>query len=260
MVLSPSGKQTISVDSQNSESDEEEELDFQDDDSEALLLLLRIAHVQFVGIPKTLPYETLFPVAVLVDQYECAELIQPWVQNWLANEKSKSLELGKSKWLFIVWALGREAVLHELAGKCVNEVMHYGDQPNASSYDILKTNKFLKSPSPPLLIDQIKSVSLHSKILIELQRVSSNVASRKSNHYQTWYIKLCKASNESSPKACRLSYQHSYPMPSDASMTTGVEMLYLMGLTNLLEMELWSIKVQMWFVNAWIVFFGRWQR
>lgn len=149
MVVALSGDQTVSVDS---ESDEEPELDFQDDDSEALLLLLRIAHVQFVGIPTTLPYKTLLSVAVIVDQYDCVEFIQPWVQNWLANENSESLKEGQTNWLFIAWALGRETVLQNLAKKCVRDVLYAGSIPYSSLYTFLQPGNFLEGPSPPLLI------------------------------------------------------------------------------------------------------------
>jgi hypothetical protein len=47
-----------------------EEVDFSDDNGEALLILLRIAHLRFHDTPTTLAYQTLLQVAVLCDQYQ----------------------------------------------------------------------------------------------------------------------------------------------------------------------------------------------
>jgi hypothetical protein len=45
-------------------------LNFAEDDGEALLILLRIAHLQYKEIPATLPYDRLLNLAILVDQYD----------------------------------------------------------------------------------------------------------------------------------------------------------------------------------------------
>jgi hypothetical protein len=52
------------------------EVDFQDDNGEALLLLLRIAHLHYNDIPTTLAYKTLLDIAVLCDHYSCVELVE----------------------------------------------------------------------------------------------------------------------------------------------------------------------------------------
>ncbi|CAG8974922.1 hypothetical protein HYALB_00006709 [Hymenoscyphus albidus] len=87
-----------------------------EDDSEALLILLKIAHVQFANIPTKLPFDKLLAVAVLVDLYDCVELIMPWVQSWVADEATESMKDGQESWLFIAWVFGREEVFVNLAG------------------------------------------------------------------------------------------------------------------------------------------------
>ena len=65
-----------------------EEVDFSDDNGEALLILLRIAHLRFHDTPTTLAYQTLLQVAVLCDQYQCINLVRPWLPQWLADENN----------------------------------------------------------------------------------------------------------------------------------------------------------------------------
>jgi hypothetical protein len=68
-----------------------EELDFTGDNGEALLILLRIAHLRFQDNPSTLPYQTLLQIAVLCDQYQCINLVRPLLPQWLADEETWSL-------------------------------------------------------------------------------------------------------------------------------------------------------------------------
>lgn len=62
------------------------ELDFTEDNPEALLVLLRIAHLQFSTIPSDLPYVILNNVAILCDKYNCRSLVKPWLKDWLKDE------------------------------------------------------------------------------------------------------------------------------------------------------------------------------
>jgi hypothetical protein len=100
-----------------------EEVDFSEDDGESLLILLRVAHLRFHENPTTLPYQTLLNVAVLCDQYQCINLVRPWLPQWLANEEESSLKFGQENWLFIAWVFGREKVFKELAVKIVRGVV-----------------------------------------------------------------------------------------------------------------------------------------
>ncbi|CAG8958567.1 hypothetical protein HYFRA_00009884 [Hymenoscyphus fraxineus] len=146
--LGPARTETVGIESfkaaalgnQGSQATAGPQLDFQDDDSEALLLLLRIAHFQFVAIPSTLPYKTLLSMAVLVDQYDCVELVHPWVRLWLANESWESLQPDQENWLFIAWVFGRVPVFQNLA-----------DELARRTY-LWDRSKFLKSTMPPLII------------------------------------------------------------------------------------------------------------
>jgi hypothetical protein len=99
----------------------EKEIDCSEDDPVALLILLNIAHLQFRSIPATLSYKDLYNVAILCDQYDCAQLVQPWIEKWLQDERARAMSEGIG-WLFIAWVFGRDAVFRTLAAHVVKEV------------------------------------------------------------------------------------------------------------------------------------------
>jgi hypothetical protein len=71
-----------------------QQLTFVEDDGEALLTLLRITHLKFKEVPVTLHYNHLLNLAILVDQYDCMDIVRPWLATWLANEETDSKALG----------------------------------------------------------------------------------------------------------------------------------------------------------------------
>lgn len=53
------------------------EMDLPEDDADALLCVLRIAHLQFRKIPETLDYAELLKMAILCDKYDTVAIIRP---------------------------------------------------------------------------------------------------------------------------------------------------------------------------------------
>jgi hypothetical protein len=104
-------------------------LDLTEDPPEAILLLLRIAHLQFDKIDLSLTVHQLYNVATLCDYYDCVHLVRPWLGSWLAEEVEQSKVPGQEEWLTIAWVFGREKVFTELAARMVREVEtnEYGD-------------------------------------------------------------------------------------------------------------------------------------
>lgn len=109
----------------DAENETDVQLDFTEDDPDALLLLFRIAHLQFTKIPLTLKLDILLQVAVLCDQYDCVRLVSPWVEGWLEDKPGG--DDYSSNWLFIAWVFGRESVFEEVARHWVQEIS-IGDQ------------------------------------------------------------------------------------------------------------------------------------
>ena len=131
-----------------------EEVDFSDDNGEALLILLRIAHLRFHDTPTTLPYETLLQVAKLCDQYQCIDLVRPWLSQWLADEEQSSRTFGQENWMFIAWVFGREKVYERLAEDLVLDLKPVNDS-------VYRTSKWsndmreINHPMPPGTVGKI---------------------------------------------------------------------------------------------------------
>jgi hypothetical protein len=102
---------------------EKEGLDFQDDDSSALLVLLKIAHLQFTNIPAKRSYEELLNLAILCDKYDCVRLVKPWVSKWChALEQRIENWDGKEDYLFVAWVFGRKPAFTQLVSRFVLKV------------------------------------------------------------------------------------------------------------------------------------------
>lgn len=97
-------------------------IEFTGDDTDAVLLLLYIAHLQFDKVPVELGYKTLLQVAVLCDRYDCVALIRPWLESWMKNEMAEALKKDQENWLFIAWVFGRLTVFEELSRRLVLDV------------------------------------------------------------------------------------------------------------------------------------------
>lgn len=124
-----------------------------DDDPTALLLLLRIAHLQFRHIPTILDYSTLLQVAILCDQYACTSLVYPWIESWLLEEEKESKEEGKEGYLFIAWVFGRDHVFEALAKKLVLEI-----KTGQEGECLTKNGKAMPEPMPNGIIGKFFSL------------------------------------------------------------------------------------------------------
>jgi len=88
------------------------EIALPDDDPEALLLLMRIAHLQFDMIPKTIakqdavrvPGSLCYRLAILCDKYDCVNLVTPWLRGWLDGWSPQPNFVIED--LFICWTFG----------------------------------------------------------------------------------------------------------------------------------------------------------
>ncbi|TVY49046.1 hypothetical protein LOCC1_G001346 [Lachnellula occidentalis] len=78
-----------------------EQVDFRRVNSEALNILLAVAHLRFREVALSLPYQTLLNVATLCNQYNCVDLVTLFLPQWPADAGANSSKLGEKKWLFI---------------------------------------------------------------------------------------------------------------------------------------------------------------
>ncbi|KAE8447176.1 hypothetical protein EG329_011007 [Mollisiaceae sp. DMI_Dod_QoI] len=127
-----------------------DEVDFTDDDGEALLILLRITHLQFDDVPLTLSYDLLLNVAIVCDQYDCVRIVKPWLSHWLSNEKNESLKDGHENWLWIAWVFGRSEVFEDLALRMLRTV-----KTNEEGECLTEKGEEVSDPMPPGILESI---------------------------------------------------------------------------------------------------------
>jgi hypothetical protein len=79
-----------------------------DDDPNALLLLLRIAHLKFKDLPDTLSFQDLYKLAVVCDKYDAVGVVRPFWDKYGAPFLSHIEERNYEEWLYIAWTFGIE--------------------------------------------------------------------------------------------------------------------------------------------------------
>jgi len=88
------------------------DIPFPDDDADAMLIVLRIAHLRFKEIPSKggLSLEDLFQVAIICDKYDTVGLVRPfmdlhgWTENLVPDIESRTR--CDPSWSFIAWTFG----------------------------------------------------------------------------------------------------------------------------------------------------------
>lgn len=96
------------------------EIPLPEDDIEAILLVLRIAHLRFEDLPKKehLTFSRLLDLAVICDKYDLVCLVEPfldlnqWARPWLPIGTLKHC---RPELLFIAWTFGHSESFNMLA-------------------------------------------------------------------------------------------------------------------------------------------------
>ena len=88
---------------------ERQQIEFPDDDLDALLIVLRVAHLKFRELPDSLSFKGLVKLAVVCDKYDTMGVVRRWLPQWLAPWYKKSCSPGYEEWLSIVWTTGDNA-------------------------------------------------------------------------------------------------------------------------------------------------------
>ncbi len=94
------------------------------DDPEALLLLLRLMHVQFKHVPREVDLRILTQIATLVDKYELLEITHLSAGGWLSGIKyTIPTELNNDllAWLFIAEVLEEKAIFQQVRNVAIRE-------------------------------------------------------------------------------------------------------------------------------------------
>ena len=97
------------------------EISLPEADPETLLILFRIAHLQFQHVPQTISFRKLVDICTLCDEYDAITLSHPWLSRWKAHLSSFIGEDGYEEWLYIALICGDTDVFCQLARKMVRE-------------------------------------------------------------------------------------------------------------------------------------------
>lgn len=65
-----------------------DEIPFVDDDPEALLLVLRVAHLRTYEIPHLPAWHEVVNVATICDKYDTVAISRPFVKDWMAHHSA----------------------------------------------------------------------------------------------------------------------------------------------------------------------------
>jgi hypothetical protein len=84
------------------------EIPFADDDPDALLLVLRIAHLRFHEIPQQMTRHKLVEVATICDKYDTVAMCRPFIRDWMKPWLKVMVfnRPGNEEFLWITWVFG----------------------------------------------------------------------------------------------------------------------------------------------------------
>jgi len=83
-------------------------------DPTALATVLYVLHGRAEKIPELITFENLLEISIICDYYDCAAMIRPWDETWMAQLRSLTSKPGYESWLFISWVFGNQDVFGEM--------------------------------------------------------------------------------------------------------------------------------------------------
>lgn len=96
------------------------ELEMPDDDPEAMVIVLRIAHLQFNKVPKAPAFKLLLQLAIVCDKYDLFPLLHPFIGAWKNTGRDSSLPLEDR--LFVAYSLKMKSWFMQLATVLVEDL------------------------------------------------------------------------------------------------------------------------------------------
>jgi len=91
------------------------ELSLPDDDPKALVVILRVIHLQYDWVPPSLDESQLYKIAVICDKYDMRQSLEIWLAKWISPlVEPPAKPVSGDKWLFIAYAFGRKDLFSRL--------------------------------------------------------------------------------------------------------------------------------------------------
>lgn len=99
-----------------------QEITFPEDDAEAFMILLNIAHLQFLNVPSNIKnVRKLLNIAILCDKYDTVTLVRPWLPGWNDVISSIGRDGSIEERLFISWTFGDVTTFEQITAELVKD-------------------------------------------------------------------------------------------------------------------------------------------
>ncbi|KAK6540456.1 hypothetical protein TWF694_009250 [Orbilia ellipsospora] len=134
-------------------------LHLEDDDPDCLLNLFRCTHFQYADVPKSFKFHQLKSLAMICDKYDCAKVLKPWSDSWLAPWEGFALTPGYEHWLFVTKVFGYTGEVEKLISLLAN-----------SSSSLSACGSYLQRDGRNLDVDMIPELIL-GRIIAERERI-----------------------------------------------------------------------------------------
>jgi hypothetical protein len=127
---------------------------FPDDDPHAMLVLLRVLHLDNLNVPRDLTFPELVNLAKVCVKYKAYTPLIPWLQMWLPRHVGMALHLGFEDWLLVSWVFREPEVFKSLSRAFIYEgvpSIHGWVFPvsNVTLHDIRSGNVIFGLSPPP---------------------------------------------------------------------------------------------------------------
>lgn len=124
-----------------------QEISFPEAEPNALLITLRIAHLQFKELPSFLDFHQLLNLAVVCDVYDLVSIVRPFLTGWITASRPIADRIGYEEWLLVAWTFGYR---EEFERSTCRLVLCVGT--NEDGQCLTETNKVLKDFMAPGII------------------------------------------------------------------------------------------------------------
>lgn len=169
-------------------------IDASDWDTEALLIVLRIIHGQNRQIPRQIDLELLAKIAVIVDYYDCREIVDAFAELWLQRLKSRFILLHK---------LDRELVLLLL----VSWVFGWANEFKLATKIVLRQSKgllrTLELPIPEAITCKFSTITITRRNPLTSEAIATlNTRRLESLHRISFMLGSLVARFQTEPPLC----------------------------------------------------------
>jgi hypothetical protein len=120
----------------------------------ALIIALRIAHLQFRDLPSSLDFQELVNLAALCDEYDMVPIVRPFSTKWIHTLEPLAEKIGFEEWLFVAWTFGCPEIFDRIACRLVLFA-----STNAYGQCLNEEEKVLEDFMPPGIIGKVRTLS-----------------------------------------------------------------------------------------------------